>query len=113
MCLTSFCNVGHRRAVDRQPHTFVLLQLMYRPLCLLDSLRAATVRLVSTQQVTVVTPDSVHPEACVFSQVKAERHVDGEATIEDLQHRTVKHIKEEHHEEEVIQDPSKAGKKAQ
>ena len=61
----------------------------------------------------MVTPDSVHPEACLFSQVKAERHVDGEATIEDLQHRTVKHIKEEHHEEEVIQDPSKAGKKAQ
>ncbi|CAL5219449.1 g1284 [Coccomyxa viridis] len=42
--------------------------------------------------------------------VKAERHVDGEATIEDLQHRTVKHIREEHHsEEEVVQDPSKAG----
>ncbi len=37
----------------------------------------------------------------------------GDRLIEDLQHRTVKHIKEEHHEEEVIQDPSKAGKKAQ
>ena len=47
-------------------------------------------------------------------QVKAERHVDGEATIEDLQHRSVKHIKEEHHEEEeVYPDPSKAGKKSQ
>ncbi len=42
--------------------------------------------------------------------MKAERHVDGEATIEDLQQRTVKHIREEHHsEEEVIQDPTKAG----
>jgi len=46
--------------------------------------------------------------------VKAERHVDGEATIEDLQHRTVKHIREEHHsEEEVVPDPSKAGKSSQ
>ncbi len=47
-------------------------------------------------------------------QVKAERHVDGEATIEDLQHRTVKHIKAEHHEEEeVYPDPTTAGKKSQ
>ena len=56
------------------------------------------------------------PDCSVFAtlQVKAERHVDGEATIEDLQHRTVKHIKEEHHEEEeVYPDPSKAGKKSQ
>ena len=53
------------------------------------------------------------PHVAAFSQVKAERHVDEEATIEDLQHKTVKHIKEEHHEEEVIQDPSKAGKNAQ
>ena len=50
----------------------------------------------------------------MFWQVKAERHVDGEATIEDLQHRTVKHIREEHHsEEEVVPDPSKAGKSSQ
>lgn len=45
--------------------------------------------------------------------MKAERHVDSEATIEDLQHRTIKHIKEVHHEgEEIIQDPAKAGKKS-
>ena len=50
----------------------------------------------------------------MFWQVKAERHVDGEATIEDLQHRTIKHIKEEHHsEEETVPDPTKAGKSSQ
>ena len=47
----------------------------------------------------------------VYWQVKAERHVDEETTIEDLQHKTIKHIKEEHHsEEETLPDPSKAGK---
>ena len=50
----------------------------------------------------------------VILQVKAERHFDGKATIEDLQYSTVKHIKEEHHEEEEIYpDPSQAGKKSQ
>ena len=50
----------------------------------------------------------------VFWQVKAEKHVDGEATIEDLQRKTVKHVREEHHsEEEVVPDPSKAGKSSQ
>ena len=57
---------------------------------------------------------AISETSLVLWQVKAERHVDGEATIEDLQKRTVKHVREEHHsEEEIIPDPSKAGKSSQ
>jgi len=46
--------------------------------------------------------------------VKAERHGDGEASIEDLQKTTVEHVRQEHHgDEEPISDPSKAGKTSQ
>jgi hypothetical protein len=37
-----------------------------------------------------------------LAQVKAERHVDGTHTIEDLQQKTVHHIKSEYHEEEEM-----------
>lgn len=46
--------------------------------------------------------------------MKAERHSDGEASIEDLQKKTVEHVRQEHHgDEEPISDPSKAGKTSQ
>jgi hypothetical protein len=34
--------------------------------------------------------------------VKAERHVDGNESIENLQQKSVKHIRHQHHEEEEV-----------
>ena len=46
--------------------------------------------------------------------MKAERHVDDEASIEDLQKKTVKHIRQEHHQEEQANpDQSKDRKSSQ
>lgn len=37
--------------------------------------------------------------------MKADRHVDGTETIEDLQNKSVRHICYQHHEEEVFEAP--------
>lgn len=43
----------------------------------------------------------------VAVQVKSDRHVDHDVPIEELQQHSVKHIRKEHHEEDVVVESDK------